>query len=273
MVNSGFQSPELESDNLNLMNPNDDPIIGEWKLVIQGQTDENGDHLSEEIQQSQREMREAFGLAGSEDDRFESDSVDYEERLTFNTSGEYFSTSSGYGGIYLKTDSTLKISSSEYKILTLNDSILTIVEKPDDIQILDVFAYRSYRRINRTDVTSSRTQMKQLILGNWTGEHAQQVTVEGHIYFNERVNISDTTSERTINNLNIKAGQNEMKFETKEGVLAGTYQYDIADSLILAEHTPAFIILEITPTGLTLLGPHDNRTQSTLILTFRKTEM
>ena len=273
LLNTGYRTPDLSLKASEIVNSSIDPIIGEWKLMILGQRDAYGNPLSEEIQQTQREMRDAFGFGGAGEEEVENDSVDYDERFIFNSSGEYFFSDAGYGGIYLKSDSTLKVSDREYKILALNDSVLSIIDKPGAIQILDAYTFRSYRRINDKDLASSRTKMKELLLGTWTGDHAQQVSVQGRIYHSQRVSIVDTTSEKSMINLNIKIDSQEMKFETKEGALAGTYEYDIADSVVIAQHTPAFIILNITSTSLTLLGPHDNRTLSTLILTFKKTEM
>lgn len=247
-------------------------LVGEWKLVLMDERNENGGPVSDEELAKRGPLQNFFSLS-SDTGTEENKTIDYDERLIFNSDGELFLSVQAYGTTYSLSDSTLKIGNSEYKLLELNDSNLIFIDKPQRLQFFEIYTRRSFKRVNHKDSANYRNQMKNLLPGNWLGVEVQAVQIEGQIYYGQSVQIVDTLTPSIDANLNLKVDTETFLIETQEGMQVLTFSYDIADRQILNNNQAHFIILEISPSELRLLGPFQIDTQTSFIQTFRKLEM
>lgn len=180
--------------------------------------------------------------------------------INLTSSGEgfllYDSLRVGLGFVYTITDSILTLGDSKYKVITLNDDTLQILKVPGLISLFGTYDLTTWTRVDKIEIKSTRLELLNLIKGEWSVDHIQNVKTSGQAMFNERVIIIDTLGTRQ--NVDAYFKFNESKFELGRYSMevSTTFEYNIADSVInIVSGVPLYSILEIEESSMSLLGP------------------
>ncbi|MFT6217190.1 MAG: hypothetical protein ACJAS3_003610 [Roseivirga sp.] len=236
-------------------------LVGKWQLIDRYDVDSLGNRIET------TSLFESFSEFGSEDKKSSNtERVIPETYLSFNSVGEGFTEDLGYGFNYYLTDSLLDIG-IKYKILEMNDSILTLLQDGES-ELMSLSAGLSlqiFKRIDSKDSFSNRLKIKNMLEGKWNCDYIIPVEVRGNAMYEDKEVIKDTLATRQRHNLYLDFKPDNFEMGQLNVGAPRLFQYDIADSMINVDRVHIFTILDITSDSLSLLGIHSVETDSRYI--------
>ena len=89
------------------------------------------------------------------------------------------------------------------------------------------------------------------------------------LYLNKE-RVTEVIETAKNNNVEFRLNEQQLSFGTKQKVLANSFDYLIADSLVYMQGTPTFQVLKLKADSLSLLGAFAPNQQRTLFHRVRK---